>query len=113
MTEQKQPRRRFVVPGWRTLAIGTAIGGTGVVALVALHDPAPPAPGFAIVTGEEDTPPSTATDPLMAELLRCRSLPPGTDDAACREAWEVNRRRFIGESRAYIPPAAASRAGER
>ena len=48
-----------------------------------------------------------------AELLRCRSLAAETDDAACREAWEVNRRRFMGESRSYIPPATANDTGER
>lgn len=113
MTEREQPRHRFVLPGWRTLAIGAGVAGTGIVALVALHQPAPPASRFAVAAGEDNTPAPAATDPLMAELLRCRSLPAGTDDAACREAWEVNRRRFMGETRTYIPPATANDTGER
>jgi conjugative transfer region protein TrbK len=113
MTEQEQPSRRFVLPGWRTLAIGAAVAGTGVVALVALHEPAPPTSRLAVSVGEENVLARATSDPLMAELLRCRSLPAGTDDAACREAWEVNRRRFMGESRAYIPPATANDTGER
>ena len=84
-----------------------------VVHALALHQPAPPASRFAVAAGEDNTPAPAATDPLMAELLRCRSLPAGTDDAACREAWEVNRRRFMGETRTYIPPATANDTGER
>lgn len=105
MTEQQQPRRRFVLPGWRTLAIGAAVAGTGAVALVALRAPAPPASRFTVSVDEENAPAPTATDPLMSELLHCRSLPAGTDDPACREAWEANRRRFMGETRGYAPPA--------
>ncbi len=44
----------------------------------------------------------------MAELLRCRTLPAGSTDAACEQAWEVNRRRFLGESRSYVGPRAAA-----
>lgn len=113
MTEQQQPRRRFVLPGWRTIAIGAAVAGTGVVALVAFHQPAPSVSRFAGSMGDGDVAAQASTDPLMAELLRCRSLAAGTDDAACREAWEVNRRRFMGESRSYIPPATANDTGER
>lgn len=105
MTEQGQPRRRFVLPGWRTLAIGAAVAGTGLVALVALHQPAPPASRFVVSVDEGATPAQAPTDPLMTELLRCRSIPAGTDDPSCREAWEVNRRRFMGESRSYVPPS--------
>lgn len=107
MTEQEQPRRRFVLPGWRPLAIGAGVAGTGIIALVALHQPVPPASRFAVSAGEDTRPAQAPTDPLMAELLRCRSIPAGTDDPACREAWEVNRRRFMGESRSYVPPVAA------
>lgn len=107
MTEQEQQRRRFVLPGWRTLAVGAGVAGTGVVALVALHQPAPPASSFAVSTGEDNTRAPDATDPLMAELLRCRSLAAGTDDAACQKAWEVNRRRFMGESRSYVSSASS------
>jgi len=108
MTEDKGPRRRFVLPGCRALAIGGGAAGLGVIALVTLHDPAPPASGFSVATGVENAPTPAATDPLMAELLRCRSIPAGTDDPACREAWEVNRRRFMGESRSYVPPASGT-----
>ncbi|QKR98314.1 putative entry exclusion protein TrbK-alt [Sphingomonas sp. CL5.1] len=83
-----------------------------MVVLVALHESAPPASRFAVLMGEENPPAHASTDPLMAELQRCRALAAGTDDAACREAWEVNRRRFMGESRIYIPPAIASDTGE-
>ena len=109
--EQRSARPGLVAPGWRTMAIG-GIGATlAIIALVALHDPAPP-PRF-VVTDQQDGPVPVGTDPLMAELLRCRSLPAGSDDAACRTAWEVNRRRFLGESRSLIvrsgtPPSPAS-----
>jgi len=103
MTEQEQQRRRFVLPGWRMLAIGAAVAGTGVIALVALHQPAPSASRFAVSMGEDNTRAQASTDPLVAELLRCRSLAAGTDDAACQKAWEVNRRRFMGESGSYVP----------
>jgi len=107
MTKREPPRRRFILPGWRTLAIGAGVAGTGVVALVALHQPTPPASRFAASVGEDTTPAPAPTDPLMAELLRCRSLVARTDDATCRKAWEANRRRFMGESRSYVPPASS------
>lgn len=106
MTDQQSPRRRFVLPGWRTLGIAAGVAGMGIVALVALRRPAPPASRFAVSVGEDTTPVRASTDPLMAELLRCRSLSAGTDDAACREAWDVNRSRFLGDSARYIPPSA-------
>ncbi len=107
MTEEQAPQRRFVLPGWRALAAGGAAAGLGIVALVALHDPAP-APARFTVTTEQEEPLPAKVDPLMAELLRCRDLPAGSDDAVCREAWEVNRRRFMGETRSYVPPVAAA-----
>ena len=71
--------------------------------MVALSDPAPPAGHYAV--GEApDAPAPIATDPLQAELARCRTLPANGDDARCQAAWEVNRRRFMGESRSYVPP---------
>ena len=48
--------------------------------------------------------PASAPDPLLAELTRCRALPPQVDDPACRVAWEENRRRFFGETRAMGVP---------
>lgn len=71
--------------------------------MVALSDPAPPAGHYAV--GEAaDAPAPIATDPLQAELARCRTLPANGDDARCQAAWEVNRRRFMGESRSYVAP---------
>lgn len=114
MTEEQAPPRRPVWLGWRVIAIGGGVVVAGISALVALHDTAPPGPRFAVGAAEqEDATPWLAADPLMAELLRCRSLPAGSDDAACREAWEVNRRRFMGESRSYVAPVAANARGER
>lgn len=111
MTEEKEPSR-FTVPGKRAIAVGTAAAGIGIAALLALHSAAPPTPHYSVsVDDAEPAPP--ATDSLMVELQRCRSIPAGTDDAACREAWEVNRRRFMGESRAYVPPSASGLEQER
>lgn len=73
--------------------------------MVALSDPAPPAAHYAV--GEApDVPAAANTDPLRAELARCRALPANGDDARCQAAWEVNRRRFMGESRSYMAPVA-------
>lgn len=109
MTEDRNPRRRIVIPGWRAVAIAAAVASAGVAALIALHDPAPPASRFRVAPSvQEDAPAPAAHDPLMAELLRCRSLPAGTNDAACREAWEVSRRRFMGESRRYVLPSSGN-----
>ena len=110
---EEQKRRRPLSLGWRTLAIAASAAGIGIAALVALHDPAPPASRFTVTASEDDAPAAATPDPLMAELLRCRSLPAGSDDAACREAWEVNRRRFMGESRSYVPQATAAATGGR
>lgn len=107
MTEQEETPRRLALPGWCALAAGGAAAGIGIVALVALHDPAPAPARFTVTTGAEEATPAKA-DPLMAELLRCRDLPAGSDDATCREAWEVNRRRFMGETRSYVAPASSA-----
>ncbi len=92
------------------LAIGAAAIGTvaGMIGLIALRDPVPSAPRFAVAADDAPSAPAAAGDPLMAELLRCRTLPAGSADAACEQAWEVNRRRFLGESRSYVPPRAAA-----
>lgn len=108
MTEERASSRRSLWPSWRAIAIAAAAAVTGIAALIALHDSAPPPPRFTVgPVGEDAVATQVATDPLMAELLRCRSLPAGSDDAACREAWEVNRRRFMGESRTYVAPTSA------
>ncbi len=71
--------------------------------MVALSDPAPPAAHYAV--GESpDAQAAANTDPLRAELARCRTLPADGEDARCQAAWEVNRRRFMGESRSYVAP---------
>lgn len=96
-------RRPLAGIGWRSAAIASGVGAIGIVMLVALADPAPPSPRLAVV----DSPESAGTieaDPLRAELARCRSLPANVDDARCTAAWEVNRRRFMGESRSYVAP---------
>lgn len=41
--------------------------------------------------------PATSTDPLSAELIRCRDEGmAAANDAACKEAWTKNRARFFG-----------------
>jgi len=106
MTEEEQPtkpRRRFAAFGWRSAAIAAAAATTGVAALITLSDAQPPAARYRVgdTTGEPAKP---NVDPLLAELTRCRTLPADTDDARCRAAWEVNRRRFMGESRSLVVP---------
>ncbi len=49
--------------------------------------------------------PATTTDPLAAELARCRAISiAAKDDAACEGAWAENRRRFV----TYRPADSAS-----
>lgn len=111
MSEEQASPRRPHLPTWPTWAIGAiGVGAVaGMIGLIALRDPAPSAPRFAVAA--DDAPPAAASgrDSLMEELLRCRTLPAGSTDAACEEAWEVNRRRFLGESRSYFAPRAAAR----
>lgn len=109
MTEDQAPRRESRLPSWLAWAIGAIGVGTiaGMIGLIALRDPAPSAPRFAVAADDAPAAPAAGGDPLMAELLRCRTLPAGSTDAACEQAWEVNRRRFLGESRSYVPPRAA------
>lgn len=109
MTEQGREEARPVQPvaglrrRWRGLAVAGVIAIAGTLALAALHRPAGPASRYAVV---EQPAASTAAapDPLMAELIRCRALPPQVDDPACRAAWDENRRRFFGERRATRVP---------
>lgn len=96
--------RRLPRLDWRSVAIATAVATTGVVALVAMRDQAPPASRYTVGDGPDTAAPAGA-DPLRIELARCRTLPADTVDARCQAAWEVNRRRFMGESRSYLPPA--------
>lgn len=105
MTEEQETHGSSAALNWRTVALAGALGGLSLAALVIFHDPAPPASRFTVASAEEATPAPPAPDPLMAELMRCRSLPAGSDDAACRAAWELNRRRFMGESRSLVVPA--------
>lgn len=111
MTDDQAPSRRQPrLPNWPTWAIGAiGIGAVaGMIGLIAMRDPGPSAPRFVVATDDAPPAPAAAGDPLMAELLRCRTLPAGSTDAACEEAWEVNRRRFLGESRSYVAPRAAA-----
>ena len=79
----------------------TLIGGG--VGVLALHGGGAPGPHYQAV----DVAPSvlqTADDPLMTELVRCRAWPPQASDPACERAWDENRRRFFGETRATRVP---------
>lgn len=96
----------------RALAIAAAIPIAGFAAMIALRSPAGEDSRYAIV---DSRPESTErpVDPLKAELERCRTVTPETVDDRCRVAWEVNRRRFLGESRSLVlPPAQAPAATE-
>lgn len=89
---------------WRGMAAAGVVAVAGTLAVAALHRPAADYSHYAVV--EQQAAPAVATvDPLRAELVRCRALPPGAEDAACRAAWDQSRRRFFGE-----PGAPAQRA---
>ncbi|TDN78272.1 conjugative transfer region protein TrbK [Stakelama pacifica] len=102
--------RRLPCLGWRSVAIAAAVAMTGMVALVAMRDQTPPPSRYAVGDGPDTTAPADV-DPLRIELARCRTLPADTVDARCQAAWEVNRRRFMGDSRSYLPPADRQPAG--
>ncbi|QBE94050.1 hypothetical protein DRN02_010820 [Sphingomonas paucimobilis] len=68
----------------------------------ARHDPAGRS-RFA-VTESGDPVAASADDPLVPELIRCRALPANAVDPGCTAAWEANRRRFFGETRAMRVP---------
>lgn len=98
---EEQPakdRLRIAALGWRSLAIAGAAASTGLTVLIARGDAPPPAEHYRVADADAD-PARPSVDPLVAELARCRSLGGDTADARCRLAWEVNRRRFMGESR--------------
>lgn len=70
--------------------VAVAMGGLVVLmAAIELQD---------VVKEERGTEVSVpASDPLRAELARCRALTPDevATDTACRAAWAENRRRFF------------------
>ena len=103
MTEERPAKARgwCRALGWRSAAIATATATTGIAVLIALGDVAPPAAHYRVRDTAEE-PSAAAADPLAAELARCRTLPANSADARCRAAWEVNRRRFMGESRSLV-----------
>ncbi|MCY1169236.1 putative entry exclusion protein TrbK-alt [Sphingomonas echinoides] len=84
--------------GFATL---TLIGGS--VAVLALHSGDASGPHYRAVDMASSVP-QTPDDPLMGELVRCRALPPQASDPACERAWDENRRRFFGETRATRVP---------
>ena len=88
---------------WRGLAVAGVIAIAGTLALAALHRPAGPGSRYAVVE-QPAASAAAAPDTLMAELIRCRALPPQVDEPACRAAWDENRRRFFGERRAARVP---------
>jgi conjugative transfer region protein TrbK len=96
----------------RVLAIAVAIPIAGFAAMIGLRSPAGEESRYAI----GDSGPERAerpVDPLKAELERCRTVTAETVDERCRAAWEINRRRFFGESRSLVlPPAQAPAATE-
>ncbi len=106
MTEEptRTGRGRFDGLGWRSIAMAAVAATVGALALVAITDTAPPASHYAVGETPDASAPVTV-DPLRAELARCRTLPANRDDARCQAAWDVNRRRFMGESRSFVTPA--------
>ena len=111
MTGEREGMTPAAVPAsgrsrWRGVAAAVVIAVSGALALAALHRPAADDSRYAVVE-QEAAPPAAPPDPLTAELLRCRTLPPQIDDAACRAAWEESRRRFFGESRRGGAPSAS------
>ncbi len=109
MTEEREDVTPVVLPAsgrarWRGVAAAVVVAASGALALAALHRPAADDSRYSVIE-QEAAPPVTPPDPLTAELLRCRTLPPQIDDPACRAAWEESRRRFFGESRRGFAPS--------
>lgn len=112
MSEPEQDRtaddaRRLTGRRWRGVAIAAVAAAIGVAAIGGLSRPTSDVSRYAIVEGRP-LPPARPSDPLVAELVRCRTLPANVEDAGCRTAWEVNRRRFLGESRSLDRQQASS-----
>lgn len=109
MTEQAQEEGRLarMFAGrsrrWRGVAVAGVIAIVGTLSLFALQRPAQTDSRFAVVE-QAAAPAAAPPDPLIAELIRCRTLPPQVDDPTCPAAWEENRRRFFGETRATRVP---------
>ena len=82
--------------GPRGLALAAAALSVGGVAVVTLHGGSTDSPRYTAVVDDRQQQ-TTSIDPLMIELLRCRSVPPQVNDAGCEQAWDENRRRFFGE----------------
>jgi len=83
--------------GPRGLALAAAALSVGGVAVVTLRGGNTDAPRYIAVVDDRQQQ-TTSIDPLMIELLRCRSVPPQVNDGECEQAWDENRRRFFGES---------------
>lgn len=106
MTERVRKEVRAARPiarRWRGLAIAGIIAIVGALVLAALHRPAETESRYAVVE-QTAQPAAPVADSLKTELIRCRALPSQVDDPGCRAAWETNRRRFFGESRATRVP---------
>src|SRR3546814_11774716 len=101
------PRRSW--PHWRGIALAAGVAVLGIAAIVGLREPSPDVPRYDVVEADA-FPAAMPAAPLRAELARCRTLPAHVDDARCRMAWEVNRRRFHG-GRRRLPPEIGSAAG--
>jgi conjugative transfer region protein TrbK len=84
-------------PSFPALARGFGyIAVAAAVVAAALHFREVPTGGSAI-------PHDSATDPLAAELQRCRQISMAAkDDPVCEAAWAENRRRFFA-SPAAVP----------
>lgn len=109
MTEQgrEEEGQALSEPGsrpWRGITAAASVAVLGIALTTALHAPSGDRSRYIAVESDALPTMPSATDPLMAELVRCRALPPQVDDPACRAAWEDNRRRFFGESRAMRVP---------
>lgn len=107
MTEHRTPaapaeRTGRKIP-LRVFAIAAAIPIAGFAAMIGMRGPASEESRYAIT---DSVPENSArpVDPLKAELERCRAATAETVDDRCRAAWEVNRRRFLGESRSLVLP---------
>ena len=89
---------------WRGITAAASVGVFVIALTAALHAPSGDRSRYIAAESDGQSALAPATDPLMMELVRCRALPSQVDDPACRAAWEDNRRRFFGESRAMRVP---------